>query len=69
MVEFKTESFWLLDCGLLWIKQTDWLGLCFEDHQYEALKTSRNYRRLPEKRWLTQVKMLVKERKVENVCG
>ena len=24
------------DCGLLWIKQTDGPGLCFED-QYEAL--------------------------------
>ena len=28
------------DCGLLWIKQTDGPGLCFED-QYEALKISR----------------------------
>ena len=38
------------DCGLLWIKQTDGPGLCFED-QYEALQISRNNCRLPEKSW------------------
>ena len=38
------------DCGLLWIKQTDGPGLCFED-QYEALQISRNNCRLPGKPW------------------
>ena len=28
------------DCGLLWIKQTDGQGQCFE-YQYEALQISR----------------------------
>ena len=42
------------DCGLLWIKQTDGPGLCFED-QYEALQVSRNNYRLPGKPWLKQV--------------
>ena len=38
------------DCGLLWIKQTDGPGLCFED-QYEALQISRNNCRLPGRPW------------------
>ena len=38
------------DCGLLWIKQTDGPGLCFED-QYEALQTSRKNCWLPGKPW------------------
>ena len=37
-------------CGLLWIKQTDGSGLCFED-QYEALQISRNNYRFPGKHW------------------
>ena len=38
------------DCWLLWIKQRDGPGLCFED-QYEALRISRNNCRLPGKPW------------------
>ena len=36
------------DCGLLWIKQTDGPGLCFED-QYEALQLSRKKLPAPNK--------------------
>ena len=42
------------DCGLLWIKQTDGPGLCFED-QYEALQISRINCRLPGRPWEKQV--------------
>ena len=38
------------DYGLLWIKQTDGPGLCFED-QYEALQISKSNCWLPEKPW------------------
>ena len=41
------------DCGLLWIKRTDGLGLCFKG-QYEALQILRNNCRLPGKPWWKQ---------------
>ena len=49
MVEFKNEYEYEV-CGLLWNKQTDGPGLCYED-QYEALQFSRKNCRLPQKQW------------------
>ena len=50
LICINTKLRYIKDCGLLWIKQTDGPGLCFED-QYEALQISRNNCQLPGKPW------------------
>ena len=53
------------DCGLLWIKQIDGPGLCFED-QYEALQL---VKQVVPKCQGCAAKNVGKERKSRNACG
>ena len=56
-------------CGLLWIKQADGPGQCFEDQSVRSPVNFKEELPTPREALIDAGKMSVKERKVKSPCG